>query len=165
MIEQLAKLAYTGPLSFSNRQKEMIVAFQEFRKKWESWAQTNGYEYELCTDNNVFDGGFINRMIADYVPEYHPIPYATLPCDSKPDYCAFWETHSMQRGILFIANPSYKGNWGYSDRIKQIYEIPTEIAEKVNRYSHDHLPHHDAYSIACDLHILHAIRKGEIKLK
>jgi hypothetical protein len=164
-VETLQKLEYNGDNDEETQQQIMIVAFQEFRKKWEYFASQNGYKFELCTDNNIYDGGFVNQMIAKYLNEYNPIPYNARPSsDGTPEYAPFWETHSMQRGLLMQVDPTYTQNsdWGYSDRINELYEIPEAIDQNI---SHDHLPHHDAYTIACDLQILHGIQNRTITFK
>jgi len=162
-LEILQKLEYDGPNDEETQQKEMIIAFQEFRKKWEDFSSEHEYKFELCTDNNIYDGGFINQMIRKHVPEYNPIPYNTIPnSNGEPEYAPFWETHSMQRGILMIVDPTFTSDWGYSDRINELYKIPEAIDKNI---SHDHLPHHDAYNIACDLQILHGIQNNSITQK
>ena len=61
--EKLEILKYDGPLSSQEREKEVITKFQEFRKKWEIYAKENGFSYYIVSDNNIYDGGFINDMI------------------------------------------------------------------------------------------------------
>jgi hypothetical protein len=162
--DTLDKLRRHGSMNPAYVHNDMIVQFQAFRKKWEQQAAAMGATLELCSDNNVFDGGFVNRMIHDakavlQVPRM-PIPFTVLPdVNGKENYGSFWETHSMQRGLLMAVDPTFIDNgWGYTDHIKTIYCTP----DKANVHAHDHLPHHDAFTIACDLQILHAIREGRI---
>jgi len=161
--EQLEKLKYTGISTKEVRHAEMIIGFQEFRKKWELYAKVNDYNFELCSDFNVYDGGFINQLIHEHVPEYHPIPYNARPKENGgPEYAPFWETTSMQRGLLMSVDPEFTSDWGLTDRIYELYDIPSCVDKEI---AHDHLPHHDAYTIACDLQILHGIRDGSIMKK
>jgi len=160
--EQISQIKYTGDSPKKVRQAEMIVGFQEFRKKWELYAKKNDYKFELCSDCNVFDGGFINQLIHDHVPEYHPIPYNARPKETgDSEYAPFWETTSMQRGLLMSVDPEFTEDWGLTDRIYELYDI-TAVDRDI---AHDHLPHHDAYTIACDLQILHGIQNGSIVKK
>ena len=143
-LEQLEQLEYKGDLTPMAREREMIHEFQAFRKKWS--------HAELVTDNNVFDGGFINDLIFRHTPNM-PLPYTT-----EGEYSSFFETFSQQRGLLMAVDPEYvkKSNWGYSDRIKKLYNVP-EID-----VVHDHNPANDAFTIACDQLILYGIMNGNI---
>lgn len=152
----LKQLEYKGDLSYSDRQTEMIVEFQKFREKWENYAKQNNYAYELVSDNNVYDGGFINHMIMDRIPNCLPIPYsASRDVKGKQTYMAFWETHSEMRGLLASVDPDYTKNWGFMERINQLYSLPSP------KKSHDHNPANDAYVIAFEQQLLHGIREGE----
>lgn len=148
-------IKYTGNLSYSDRQKEMIEAFQAFRCKWEELCESNGHELILVSDNAVYDGGFINQMIFTHIPDTLPIPYSA----KKQKYKPFRETNSILRGILFVADPDYTSQFGLSRRIAEIYDVPTPIAK------HDHNPANDAYTIAYDFQVANAIAKGTIVLR
>lgn len=150
-------LEYTGDLTKEERQKEMIVQFQEFRAKWEQYANDNNLKLELVADNNVYDGGFINDMIFKYLPDTLPLPYTAGRVDGKQQYKSFWETHSEQRGLLAVVDPSFKQNWGYTKRIAELYEVPDQ------KKDHDHNPSNDAYSIAFEHQVLLNIRDGKIQ--
>lgn len=165
--DKLDQLKYTGGLSKSERQKEMINAFQEFRIKWERLSKKHGFKLELVCDNIVFDGGFINQMIAEHMPSGTlPLPYSA---DKTPNddgviaqkYKSLWETHSVQRGLLAVVDPDYKTDWGYTKRINELYSIPPMDPE----ITHDHLPHHDAYTIACEQQVVNGIRDRTIVRK
>lgn len=154
-FDKLKELTYTGDLSKKERQKEMIVEFQAFRKKWEKYANENGLEFHLACDNKVYDGGFINDMIFEHLPNTLPIPYSA----NTSKYNCFLETHNEQRGLLFAADPSYKKNWGFSQRIVELYDVPEPTRK------HDHNPAHDACNIAFEQQVLFAIRDNRIKLR
>jgi len=141
------------------RQKEMITEFQNFRAKWEAKAKEMGAKLELVSDNNVFDGGFINQMIFTHLPKVLPIPYsASIP----QEYGTFYETHSQQRGLLMaLKDPTFEGNMGFSKRIFELYDVPPCT---IPHHDHHH-PCNDAYNIAYDQQVLHGIRKGIYKLK
>jgi hypothetical protein len=136
-------------------QKTMIIRFQEFRKKWEYRAEDEGFNLEICSDNPVYDCWFINELICRYLPEYHPLPYKARSITYQP----IWDTDSMLRGVLAATDPEFKSGWGLSDRIRELYDVKTEDI------GYDHLPHHDAYNIACDAQIILGIREGRIKKK
>ena len=149
----LTEIPNTQQLTFQQRQKQMIVKFQLFRRKCEEYAEANNLQFELCTDNNVYDGGFINQMIMEHTDNF-PIPFNT-----KNKYQPFWETHAQQRGLLMAIDPEFKSAWGLSKRIKELYDLP-EL-----QVTHDHNCKHDAYTIACEQQFLLGIRDGKYKLK
>lgn len=150
----LSKLEYTGPKNKKGRELEMIQEFQDFRRRWEDYAVENECKLETVSDNNVFDGGFINQLIFDNLPDTMPLPY-----DSKGKYKPYWETHSVQRGLLMAVDPEFKNDWGFTERIMELYKVP-----KMRR-NHDHLPNNDAYTIAFENQIILGIRDGYIKRK
>jgi hypothetical protein len=149
--DTLKKLKYSGNLSKNERQKEMIEEFQLFRNKWETYASENKMNFALVSDNNVYDGGFINELICKHT-DYLPIPFST-----KREYSSFFETFSQQKGLLMVVDPSFKSDWGLSDRISKLYDLPKPKKE------HTHLPSDDAYTIAYDQQVLFGIRDGKIK--
>lgn len=160
--DQLNMLEYKGPKTPEERQADMIRIFQEFRKRWEEQCANAGIQLELVSDNNVYDGGFLNDMIHKHLKGTFPIPYsARAKQEGTQIYSSFWETYSQQRGLLFVVDPEFALNkqWGYSDRIKELYDVP-EI-----KVSHDHNPANDAYTIACDQQILFGIASGRFKRK
>lgn len=129
---------------------EMIVGFQEFRQKYEKYAEENGYEFYLVTDNNVYDGGFVNELIFKYLPASLPIPYTA----GKKEYESFFETHSIEKGVL-LANGVNK-DWGLFDEIKKLYKVPE------CKVFHDHNPANDAHTIAFEMHVMLQIGSGII---
>lgn len=149
-LDILAQLQYKGPKSREEREAEMIIEFMQFRNKWEQHCEQHGKKLELVTDNNVYDGGFINLLIYKHLPSQLPIPYSTTG-----KYSPFFETHSQQRGLLLALDPNFKSDWGLSARLEQLFALPSP-SEK-----HDHLPHHDACTIAFEQQILHGIRAGK----
>jgi len=150
----LNNLIYTGSKNKKEREFEMISSFQKFRNKWEKYCSDNEFTLELTSDNNIFDGGFINQLIFNHLPNELPIPYNT-----QQKYKPFWETHSEQRGLLMAVDPSFKNNWGYSKRINELFNVPKMLLE------HDHNPANDAYTIAFEHQVLLGIRDGRIKRK
>ena len=157
----LATLKYKGTeVTKEDREKEMIIGFQEFRKKWETEATKTNKKLILVTDNNVFDGGLVNELIKNYLPNTEPIPYsASVNKEGSQEYNPFWETFSQQKGLLAAVDHSFNSNWGLSDRIFELYDI------KKPEIEHDHNPANDAYTIAYDQQILFNIRDNQIKLK
>lgn len=153
-LDILSKLEYKGTKCKKDREFEMIQEFQDFRGKWEKIASENNWKLETVSDNNVFDGGFINHLIFKNLIGSMPLPYST-----NGSYKPFWETHSMQRGLLIAVDPNFKDDWGFTKRIAELYEIPKMVR------NHDHLPNNDAYTIAFDNQVLLGIRDGNIKLK
>lgn len=151
--EKLELLRYNGNSSREERQKEMISEFQEFRRKWEKIAAERDLKLELISDNNIFDGGFINNMIMKYLPEEMPIPYNAG--DKK--YSCFWETHSEQKGLLAVVDPQFDKNWGFFQRIKELYSLPAMKCDP------DHNPTNDARSIATEHQVFLGIRAKKFK--
>lgn len=151
-LDILKSFEYVGTKTKKEREYEMIKGFQDFRLKYEEYAKNNGYEYYLCSDNNVYDGHFVNELIIKYLDAL-PIPYSA----STQSYETFFETHSMQKGLL-LANGINK-DWSLTNEIKKIYDIPEcEI-------SHNHNPADDAYTIAHSMNVLLEIGSQKIKRK
>jgi hypothetical protein len=137
--EILNSFIYTGTKTKLEREKEMIEGFQAFRAKWEEYASVNKLNYYLTSDNNVYDGGFVNELIYKHMPNVLPIPYSA----GKQEYETFFESHSMLKGFLLSKNNSNEfGDWGLSDLIyknKLMNKCPIQ---------QDHNPVNDAYVIA-----------------
>lgn len=149
----LDQLKYTGPSNQYQREAEMVCLFLEFRLKWEKLAEEKGFKLELVSDNNVFDGGFINQMMFEHT-DYLPIPFTVK--DKK--WGTFWETHSEQRGLLMAVNPDFPKDGGFGTRINKLYDIPHSTVKA------DHTPANDAFNIARDQQVLLGIRSGKFKL-
>ena len=147
----LSYLVYTGELTKEQNQKRMINELMEFRKKWDIASRNGECNIVLVSDNKVYDGGFINEMIFEHTDSL-PIPYDTLG-----KYRKFWETHSMQRGLLMAIDPAGKQDWGLSERIEKLFDIPP------SKIPHDHTPANDAYNIAREYQILKGIESGKYK--
>jgi len=160
-VKTLNELLYSGAnKKKEDREREMIIGFQEFRKKWEIEAKKLGKKLLLVTDNNVFDGGLINELIKKYLPGMEPIPYsASRNLGGNQEYNPFWETFSQQKGLLAVVEPTFKSDWGFTDKIFEIYDIEKPKVE------HDHNPANDAYTIAYDQQVLLGIRDGRIRKK
>lgn len=154
-IDILKTLIYKGSLTKEERQLDMITQFQDFRAKWEEKSEKNGDTLILVSDNNVYDGGFINDMIYKYLPDHLPIPYTV----TTKSYDNFYETGSIFRGIVSVVDPSYKKEYGFTYRANKLYDVPEK------KYKHTHNPADDAYGIAFDFQVSVGIAKGTIKLK
>lgn len=152
--KKLAALKYDGELNQAQRLNEIVTAFQAFRAKWEKLAKEAGFALELVSDNNVYDGGFVNELIMTRTTDM-PIPYRA----SDGEYSTFWETHSMQRGLLMAAAPEFDGVWGLSEKVQEVYGLPP------SPWKHDHNPLNDALSIAYDAHVLLRIRNEKLQPK
>ena len=153
-LDILQKIEYKGNLQTKQEcEYEMINLFQEFRKKWEKYADDSHYSFVLVSDNKVYDGGFINDLIFKYLKDILPIPYSAL----KQEYETFIETHSMQIGLLF--NHGLNVEWGTSKKIIELYNVP------LCPIIHNNNPTNDAMTIAWDYLILFCISKNLIKLK
>lgn len=149
----LKKLEYKGNQTMKQQEKRMTRKFQEFRSHWERMAQEEKTTLDLVSDNNVYDGGFINQLIFQHTKD-QPLPYSA----SRPQtYQPFWEVFSMQKGMLSALGPSFNSDWGLSKDIAETFCLPKHVNQ------HDHMPHNDAYTIAWDYHILKKIQSGDIK--
>ena len=135
----LAELEYTGTLSMDEQECNMIRCLMEFRKKWETTAQQEGKKYYFISDNPIYDGSFVNELINRHLSDdFMPIPYNAG--DKK--YSSFFDVHSMQRGYLRHADPSFDSNWGLFEKMTNFINAPAMTM------THDHHPAHDAYTIA-----------------
>lgn len=137
-LDILQTLTYNGELSKIDCQKEMITEFMTFRSKWEKWCDDNGHELLVVSDNNVYDGGFLNQMIFDHLPKSLPIPFTV----NKKKFGKFYETSSMKHILKKSLN--CKSNADFYAHLGKIFTPPAK------KYDHDHNPAHDAYGIAYD---------------
>lgn len=153
--ETLSKLEYKGLLSLHNQEKAMIEGFQQFRAMWEQRAKEAKVKYVFVSDNNVYDGSFVNQLIEKHT-SFLPIPFtASVP----QKYSAFWETHSMQKGFLMNESDTYVDkNWGLAKSLQELYPTIPPMKKK-----HNHLPHYDAYTIAYEYHVMIKLSRGEIR--
>jgi hypothetical protein len=159
-LDILEQLRYPEQGSYPAPRDEIecdaVHKFQEFRKRWEKYVDENEMKLELVTDNNVYDGGYMNALISEHTK------CLTIPYSTSREYSPFWDVFSQQRGLLMVVDPDFKGDWGLTKRIFELYDIPSApIPGPVKQP--DHLPHHDAYCIACDQQVLLGIRDGSIK--
>ena len=149
-------LENTDEIDYEQKQKNMINGFVEFVKKWQEKSKKDNFKLTIASDNKVFDGGFINELIFQHYDNLLPFPYNFY----TGKYDTFLETHSIQKGLLMVIDSSYVNkDWGYSDAIKQYYHIPEYKKE------HNHLPDHDAYTIAFDMQVLLNIGKRKLTRK
>jgi hypothetical protein len=153
--DSLKQLEYSGTLNYKERQAEIIFLFQEFRKKWENKALADNVELDLVSDGCVFDAGFINEMIFEHLDNVLPIPYSA----STQQFSPFYDTTSEIKGILSIVDPTFKENWGYFNKLNELYNLP-KFEKK-----HDHNPANDAFTIAVQHQIVLNIRDKKITLK
>lgn len=152
----LEQLAYTGPLTPEAQECAMITEFQHFRRRWEAKARETGETLVLVSDNNVFDGAYINQLIAKHTVDL-PLPFsASYPQTYQP----FWETHSLLKGCLLCLNEQDQ-DWGLTERVQCLVRQDNTAAETI---THDHLPHHDAYTIACDYLNLRTLGAMNLKI-
>jgi hypothetical protein len=151
--DALEHLKYKGSAKTQEeREKELTDALWAFREKWDKLSADQGFDLAYFTDNNVYDGGFHNALLASHRPKDWPLPYNT-----KKSYESFWETHSMIRGILFAVDPGFSGEWGLSERLAKVYDFPPCPVKP------DHNPVNDATAIAYEAHMLLRVRQGKIK--
>jgi len=143
----LDSLKYDGPLSFIERQKEMIIEFQKFRRKWEIFAKERDVILETVSDNLIFDAGYLNDMIDDHTDD-HPLPYTTCGI-----YSQAWETKSMLRGMMMAIDPSFQESSGFMKRLSKMYKLPSPQ----KRYNHN--PVNDAYTRGYEVQVLFAIQQ------
>lgn len=151
-LDKLKMLEVDTNKSITENEKDIITEFQNFRSRWERIAASENKQFILCCDNSVYDGGFINELIMEHTKD-QPIPYSA----SNGEYSSFWETHSVQKGFLAAVDPEYKSDWGFTQRICNLYNVPER------KRLHDHLPHNDAYTIAYDMNVILQIQEGNIR--
>jgi hypothetical protein len=137
-LEVLKSLTYEGELNKTQREKDIVTKFQEFREKWENTCKKLGHTLVLVSDNCVYDGGFINALIYKHLPNSLPIPFTV----SDRKYDAFYETTSMKHVLKNILG--VKTNKELFTELKKVVDYPPK------KYSHTHNPAHDAYGIAFD---------------
>lgn len=141
---------------------DMIDKFVEFVAKWEKKAKEEGFRLERVTDNSPFDVHFLNDLIHKWDPARKPFPYTM---SSPQEYSTLIETHSLTKGLLMMYGFfSAKGpefvdkDWGMWPAVQELWDVGKPDI------THDHMPNHDAYTIAWEFQKLAAIAKGEIRM-
>ena len=94
-------------------------------------------------------------MIFEHMPNVLPIPHSA----SKQEFSPFYDTTSEIKGLFASVKPDFKGDWGYSRKLEELYNVP-----KFDK-KHDHNPANDAFTIAVQHQTILNIRDGKITLK
>lgn len=131
-------------LSYIAKHKEMIVGFVEFVKKWEIKAKKMKIKLYKISDNIAFDVHFINVLIHEhYGSQMLPFPYEF----STQQYAPLWKTTSCIKGFFLSIDPNNTvlktKDMGFSTALQKFYPNLPKCHVSAN-----HLPHHDAHTIA-----------------
>jgi hypothetical protein len=143
------------------RRRQLVDTFQTFRRKWELFAIEKGFDYEIVSDNTIYDGEKMNQLISteteDIVLPYSASRYATQDDPNLLQrYNEFTDTTSMKKGFLIGYNYGKKNKIVWKD-IEKEFDIPPA------EFEHDHMPENDAYTIARDRQIINGIDIGKFK--
>ncbi len=159
VLKQIAVKDKTA--SRAKAQRDMITGFLRFTLPWYTWYMDGLIDLRVTSDNVLYDAGFINNLIyeyRDYVGDLLPMPFTLKR--GKQIYDTVYNTHDMQRGLLWSLHPKYIWKThGYDDAMKEEFYMP----EPPEDIAHDHLPDHDAYGIACSFVDLIDIADGKIR--
>lgn len=153
-------------IPYAQKQKEMIVGFVEFVRKWEIAAQSNGVKLYKVSDNLSFDVHFINSLIHQhYGDQMLPFPYQF----STQQYGKVFETHSMIKGLLFgvsglVDLGSDQVGRSHVQKLSTRLQILYPDLPKCPVPA-DHMPHRDAQNIAHQFLWLHGISCGKYQLR
>lgn len=162
--DKLENFKYTGSNKDDMVKAEGIKTFQTFRRNVEKYAYENDYKLVFCSDNPVFDGGFINYYINMYTNDL-PIPYTASKLifsdqfkKLEQSYSSFHDVESFQRALLMsIGSTLDVGNKSIYIAKNWSSVLPTKQKQ------HDHHPSNDAYTIAYDMLAVHVICELEMK--
>jgi hypothetical protein len=142
-------MRYDGPRSFEAQQKYLVETFLNFRQRWSERAAQEGKELDLCTDGS-FDIECLNRLIFQHTT--HP----PLPYNAERSYGRVWDVDSELHG--FFLGQAESGQpvpaWNLQAELWSRYNLPCLELQ------HDHMPHHDAYTIAASHQALLGIKQG-----
>lgn len=159
--DKLEKFEFDPKITVVDRAKELTLQFQEMRAKWEEFCRENDLDYELLSDNKIYDGEKMNQLILRFTDDL-TLPYSASKYTKTDDpvlrqrYNKFPETTSMKKGFLIGYNHGKEKKLKWED-IEQEFEIPKATVQ------HDHMPENDAYCIARDRQILRGIETGKFK--
>ncbi len=154
-MDILEKLRNDKPISYAQKQKDMIVGFVEFVKSWELAAAERGIKLYKVSDNVAFDVHFLNIMIHEHCDGMLPFPYNFV----TQKYGTLWETTSMQKSFLLAVDPTtIQKDWGFKKTLHKLYPSLRKCP-----VAHDHMPHHDSTGIAYDFIGLMEISAGRHK--
>jgi hypothetical protein len=159
--DKLSKFEFDPKMTVVDRAKQMTLRFQQIRTEWEIHCHQNNLDYEIVSDNKIYDGEKMNQLITRFTDDI-VLPYSASKYATKDDprllqrYENFPETTSMKKGFLI----GY--NLGKEKKI-QWKDIETEFDIPKSEFEHDHMPENDAYAIARERQILRGIETGRFK--
>jgi hypothetical protein len=164
--DKLKHFEFDPRITVVDRAKQMTLAFQSFRVKWETYARDNNLDYVIVSDNKVYDGEKMNQLIVRFTKDI-VLPYSASEYPDPKNktnefipmqqYQKFEETTSMKRGFLMAYN------LGREDEIKNFSDLEKEFDFPAPEKIHSHMPQDDAYSIARDRQLLQGIATGKFK--
>ncbi|MHA1681006.1 MAG: hypothetical protein ACTSUE_08355 [Promethearchaeota archaeon] len=190
--KQLKELEYKGFLSRRDMENEAIEQLFHFRGYWELYANNEGCDFILVSDNVSFDIGMIDQLMKQYKPITYPSIYRASGGTNKkrPNSNNVYNggvpcTHSMQKGLLAVIDPMWylskdKGTqpkwvaWLVSQR-ELNDKCKPNIRSKTARIrylydipkpdtEHDHNPVNDAFTIAHEYWAILLISNGHYTL-
>lgn len=137
------------------RELEMYKGFVEFRNGWLEAAKRAGVPLKLCTDNGLFDGGWLMALVAGAtwcLNAHAPLPmpnYAALDDDGKccgylsvHDSCASLKGFVAGLHLVLCIDPAS----AHPDALSALRALAPDLP--VPAHAHDHSPDNDAYTIA-----------------
>lgn len=138
--EILVALQCDDPTLKTPEQVEAKIAdrFAIFYIKWEQYAYFRDLQFHLVSDNKSFDGGLMNELFDKYEPELRRLPFRLW----KGTYETFWETHSMQKQLLYSLGISQ--DWNLPEKVREVFDLPA------SPWQSDHNPLNDARNIAVE---------------
>lgn len=139
--------------------REGMMKFLNFRKKWEQISVKFGYDLKVVSDNPSFDISLLNFYITKYVEKpFYPFPYSASKIPSEKQkklqqrYSSIGCVTSLIKGICAVFGKE-------PEDLGKLYELP----KGEEGITHDHNPVNDAYTIAVKAQHWENIKKGKYK--
>jgi hypothetical protein len=166
-IPKFAPLIYSGPLSESEREVEMVMTLRSFVDGWYSEACARGLQFIMCSDNPQYDLGWLDGIAVEHdIPPFNYGPDALEEIDGvlvpvRGNYLGCIDPTDMARG--FLMNPecvrclSLHADVITAAKSGQIWFLYTVALPKV---MHNHRPWDDAITIGWHYHAIDGITRG-----
>ncbi len=168
--------AHLGPLGAERvellRELEMYKGFVEFRNGWLEAAKRAGVPLKLCTDNGLFDGGWLMALAAGAtwcLNAHAPLPmpnYAALDNDgncrkylSVHDSCASLKGFVAGLHLALDIDPAD----AHPDALSALRALAPDLPAPA--HAHDHSPDNDAYTIAYSYLAREGVARGIFPLR
>ena len=137
---------------FEKQEEHMIREFIHYVKKIQTEADEQKKKVIIVTDNACFDFHWISTLISKHCPSHYPLPYKF----HNNAYGKVRDMSDMRYGMMLAIDKEATLQGMKWDKliVKHNIKLPEAFVLATKLKQHDHLPHHDAYTIAIKMKML-----------